>query len=127
MASAAAAPGGPAAAPGPKRTSRGSGGKDAFDNAGNWGDDFPAADDWDNEEYTGSLADTKVFTARSSIGAPAKPAVAAPGRPQVTSDTPSLLQQQPPQQLQQPQQPQQVQQQQQQPPNSTVIGQNRYL
>ena len=38
-------------------------GKDAFDNAGNWGDDFPQADDWDNEEYTGSLADTKVFTA----------------------------------------------------------------
>ena len=125
MASAATAPGGPAAAPGPKRTSRGSGGKDAFDNAGNWGDDFPAADDWDNEEYTGSLADTKVFTARSSIGAPAKPAVAAPGRPQVTSDTPSLQQQQQaPQQLQQQaQQPQQVQQQ--QPPNSTVIGQNR--
>lgn len=28
-------------------------GKDAFDNAGNWGDDFPQADDWDNEEYTG--------------------------------------------------------------------------
>jgi len=36
--------------------------KDAFDNAGNWGDDFPAAEDWDNEEYTGSLSDTKVFT-----------------------------------------------------------------
>lgn len=40
-------------------------GRDAFDNAGNWGDDFPQADDWDNEEYTGSLADTKVFTASS--------------------------------------------------------------
>ena len=127
MASAATAPGGPAAATGPKRTSRGSGGKDAFDNAGNWGDDFPAADDWDNEEYTGSLADTKVFTARSSIGAPAKPAVAAPGRPQVTSEPPSLQQQLPPQQLQQQQQqpPQQQLVQQQQPPNSTVIGQNR--
>jgi len=36
--------------------------KDAFDNAGNWGDDFPAAEDWDNDEYTGSLSDTKVFT-----------------------------------------------------------------
>lgn len=36
--------------------------KDAFDNAGNWGDDFPAAEDWDNDEYTGSLADSKVFT-----------------------------------------------------------------
>jgi len=29
-----------------KRSARGSGGKDAFDNAGNWGDDFPQADDW---------------------------------------------------------------------------------
>jgi hypothetical protein len=27
----------------------------------NW-DKFPSAEDWDNEEYTGSLADTKVFT-----------------------------------------------------------------
>jgi len=29
---------------------------------GEWNDSFPAAEDWDNEEYTGSLADTKVFT-----------------------------------------------------------------
>jgi len=28
---------------------------------GNW-DTFPSPEDWDNEEYTGSLADTKVFT-----------------------------------------------------------------
>lgn len=27
----------------------------------NW-DEFPPTEDWDNEEYTGSLADTKVFT-----------------------------------------------------------------
>lgn len=27
----------------------------------NW-DDFPGADEWSTEEYTGSLADTKVFT-----------------------------------------------------------------
>lgn len=27
----------------------------------NWGA-FPSPEDWDNEEYTGSLADTKVFT-----------------------------------------------------------------
>ena len=98
-----AAPGGPAGPAGPKRAPRNSGGKDAFDNAGNWGDDFPAADDWDNEEYTGSLADTKVFTARSSIG----PNNAAPGGGQ------------------QPQQPQVPQAQQQQAPNTTVIGQNR--
>lgn len=38
---------------------------------GNWGDDFPAAEDWDNEEYTGSLADTKVFT--PSGGGPSGP------------------------------------------------------
>ena len=37
-----------------QRRSRGQNSKDAFDNAGNWGDDFPAADDWDNEEYTGN-------------------------------------------------------------------------
>ena len=38
------------------RSGRGGGqsSKDPFDNAGNWGDDFPQADDWDNEEYTGS-------------------------------------------------------------------------
>ena len=104
-----AAPGGPAGPAGPKRAPRNSGGKDAFDNAGNWGDDFPAADDWDNEEYTGSLADTKVFTARSTIG-PNKAAAPGGGQPQ-----------------QQPQVPQsQQQQQQQQPaPNTTVIGQNR--
>ena len=55
------------------RSGRGGGqsGKDAFDNAGNWGDDFPNADEWDNEEYTGSLADTKVFTA--SGGQPPHP------------------------------------------------------
>merc|ERR1719470_29520 len=40
--------------------------KDAFDNAGNWGDDFPTAEDWDNDEYTGSLSDTKVFTPSGS-------------------------------------------------------------
>merc|ERR1712223_413342 len=53
-----------------QRRSRGQNSKDAFDNAGNWGDDFPAADDWDNEEYTGSLADTKVFTASSGSRKP---------------------------------------------------------
>ena len=46
----------------------GSSGKDAFDNAGNWGDDFPQADDWDNEEYTGSLKDTKIFTSSQAGG-----------------------------------------------------------
>lgn len=30
----------------------------------NW-DTFPSPEDWDNEEYTGSLADTKVFTPSS--------------------------------------------------------------
>ncbi|XP_046403980.1 protein lingerer isoform X6 [Ischnura elegans] len=33
----------------------------------NWADDFPSPEDWDNEEYTGSLADTKVFTPSNSV------------------------------------------------------------
>lgn len=34
--------------------------------AENWADDgFPSPEDWDNEEYTGSLADSKVFTPSS--------------------------------------------------------------
>ena len=36
--------------------------KDAFDN------DFPAAEDWDNDEYTGSLSGTKVFTPSGAAG-----------------------------------------------------------
>merc|ERR1719481_2283976 len=47
--------------------------KDAFDNAGNWGDDFPAAEDWDNDEYTGSLSDTKVFTQSSAQASLSQP------------------------------------------------------
>lgn len=30
-------------------------------------DNFPSPEDWDNEEYTGSLSDTKVFTP-SNVG-----------------------------------------------------------
>jgi hypothetical protein len=93
-----------AGAPAGKRTARNSGGKDAFDNAGNWGDDFPPADDWDNEEYTGSLSETKVFSARSNVG-PAGGKPAAAGRPQDLA--------------QQPQQPQPA------AANATVIGPNR--
>jgi len=90
-------PGGPRGERPPRgggRSGRGGGqsGKDAFDNAGNWGDDFPQADDWDNEEYTGSLADTKVFTASGDRGT---------GQKQRTPPT------RPDQQQQQPQQPQQ--------------------
>merc|ERR1719392_297416 len=60
--------------------------KDAFDNAGNWGDDFPTAEDWDNDEYTGSLSDTKVFTpsgtSAKAVGEPVNgPSVPAPGAP----------------------------------------------
>ena len=45
---------------------------------GNWGDDFPTAEDWDNDEYTGSLSDTKVFTpsgttGKSAVGEPVNP------------------------------------------------------
>lgn len=31
-------------------------------------DEFPSADDWDNDEYTGSLNDTKVFTPSTQTG-----------------------------------------------------------
>ena len=74
---------------GGRSSGRGGGqsGKDAFDNAGNWGDDFPNADEWDNEEYTGSLADTKVFTA--SGGQP------QPGQKQRTPQPQGQQQQQP--------------------------------
>ena len=56
---------------------------------GNWGDDFPAAEDWDNDEYTGSLSDTKVFTAsgvqpsQAAVGQPVNcpSPVAAPAQP----------------------------------------------
>eukprot|EP00095_Tigriopus_kingsejongensis_P005358 maker-scaffold34_size539781-snap-gene-2.9 protein:Tk05358 transcript:maker-scaffold34_size539781-snap-gene-2.9-mRNA-1 annotation:"protein lingerer-like" len=77
--SGAPAPTGPAKAGG---TGGGGGSnKDAFDNAGNWGDDFPVAEDWVNEEYTGSLADTKVFTASSANAkGPSKRAPAASGQ-----------------------------------------------
>ena len=72
------APGAPGGAPGGQPPAVVAGGErkgrrskhDPFDNAGNWGDDFPAAEDWDNEEYTGSLADSKVFT---PSGQPRKP------------------------------------------------------
>ncbi|QQP40457.1 Uncharacterized protein FKW44_014496, partial [Caligus rogercresseyi] len=52
--------------------------KDAFDNA--------AAEDWDNEEYTGSLAESKVFTAKNTpnknnANAPPAAAAAAPSKP----------------------------------------------
>ena len=47
--------------------------------AGNWGDDFPANEDWDNDEYTGSLSDTKVFTpSGAGSGSVAKSAVGDP-------------------------------------------------
>ncbi|GAB6019912.1 hypothetical protein CHUAL_001444 [Chamberlinius hualienensis] len=34
---------------------------------GNWSDGFPAAEEWDNEDWTGSLAETKVFTPSATI------------------------------------------------------------
>ncbi|XP_060807766.1 protein lingerer isoform X2 [Amyelois transitella] len=46
---------------------------------GNMGDTFPATEDWDNEEWSGSLSDTKVFTPSSGAAqaAGAAPAQAA--------------------------------------------------
>lgn len=46
----------------------------ALTNVEPWGVDFPSAEDWDNEEYIGSLVETKVFTpsqsAASNVPAP---------------------------------------------------------
>jgi len=103
-----------------KRSSRGSGGKDAFDNAGNWGDDFPQADDWDNEEYTGSLNETKVFTSRQSAAAPAPKGQPADGTAPASISANSTQQQA-------TSQPAQVSQQSQQQLQSasSVVGHNR--
>ncbi|XP_077288803.1 protein lingerer-like isoform X3 [Arctopsyche grandis] len=38
-----------------------------------WGDAFPSPEDWDNEEWSGSLADTKVFTPSSATSADVAP------------------------------------------------------
>ncbi|XP_046661479.1 protein lingerer isoform X2 [Homalodisca vitripennis] len=83
-----------------------------------WEDGFPSPEDWDNEEYTGSLADSKVFTASSGPEPttapqplPAEPPVdaslpecdqtaTAPPQPQ---PQPLVLDMQPPQVAPQPQ------------------------
>ena len=41
----------------------------AMTNVEPWGVDFPSAEDWDNEEYIGSLVETKVFTPSQSAAA----------------------------------------------------------
>lgn len=68
--------------------------------------------DWDNEEYTGSLSDTKVFTPSTQAAATTQ----QPQQQQQQPTTPQLppTQSQPPSQSQPPQQPQQ------QPPQSVV-------
>lgn len=82
------APGAPGEGP-PRPRPRPGSNKDAFDNAGNWGDDFPAAEDWDNDEYTGSLSDTKVFTPSGAAGT--KPsAIGEPVNGEMRSGGPSL-------------------------------------
>merc|ERR1719400_1618798 len=81
-----------------QRRSRGQNSKDAFDNAGNWGDDFPAADDWDNEEYT---ADTKVFTASSGSRKPTSKQPQQKRKDDYPQSTPQTAQHQQP--LKQPQ------------------------
>lgn len=111
--------GGGGGGPGESRPSRGGRGgrgggrssKDAFENAGNWGDDFPQADDWDNEEYTGSLADTKVFTASGGGGPMGGKQRTPPGAAQAPGGQPGQPQQQampPNQPNNQAQQPQPV-------------------
>ncbi|CAH0776304.1 unnamed protein product [Bemisia tabaci] len=45
----------------------------ATEKMGNWENDFPVPEEWDNEEYTGSLTETKVFTPSSAV--PEEPTV----------------------------------------------------
>lgn len=53
----------------------------------NVADNFPSPEDWDNEEYTGSLADTKVFTPSENPVPETDPNVpSAPGNQQYLSD-----------------------------------------
>lgn len=56
-----------------------------------WGVDFPSAEDWDNEEYIGSLVETKVFTPSQSaaVNVPA-PAAPIPEPAQLTNGSPSI-------------------------------------
>lgn len=54
----------------------------ALTNVDSWGVDFPSAEDWDNEEYIGSLVETKVFTPSQS--ASANPSIPAPTVPETT-------------------------------------------
>lgn len=63
--------------------------------------------DWDNEEYTGSLSDTKVFTPSSQVAATTPPAQQQQQQPTASSTTQS----QPSSQSQQPTTPQPVQSQ----------------
>ena len=48
----------------------------AMTNVEPWGVDFPSAEDWDNEEYIGSLVETKVFTPSQSATAAVQASVA---------------------------------------------------
>ncbi|XP_037079597.1 protein lingerer-like [Pollicipes pollicipes] len=60
---------------------RGGRGRSRTQPGGGWDQGFPAADDWDNEEWGGSLTDTKVFTP----SAPVQPAAPAAGDTPVSS------------------------------------------
>ncbi|KZS13958.1 Lingerer [Daphnia magna] len=63
----------------------------AMTNVEPWGVDFPSAEDWDNEEYIGSLVETKVFTPSQSaaVNVPA-PAAPIPEPAQLTNGSPSI-------------------------------------
>lgn len=55
-----------------------------------WNNEFPPADDWDNEEYIGSLAETKVFTPSQATGAPA-PSAPVEALPNGSPPTPATV------------------------------------
>ena len=56
-----------------------------------WGVDFPSAEDWDNEEYIGSLVETKVFTpSQSATASSSAPAATIPEAAPLTNGSASI-------------------------------------
>lgn len=53
----------------------------ALTNVEPWGADFPSTEDWDNEEYIGSLVETKVFTPSQSAASNVPPTTAVVPEP----------------------------------------------
>uniref|UniRef100_T1JFU6 UBA domain-containing protein n=1 Tax=Strigamia maritima TaxID=126957 RepID=T1JFU6_STRMM len=67
------------------------GGGDTTMSVGNWGDTFPPTEDWDNDDWTGNLSETTVFTPSASAATNVAPLQDATNSPQ-SLDLSALLQ-----------------------------------